>query len=340
MKPWIRLGVLCAVAAVLAACSGNQNVVPASTFGGSSRSSATHIGVTAPLRVTAADRAAAGGAHAFSYHLFPISSHWGAHALRASKTSVFHPSDLNDFGGPLMKSAVEHDVYVNCKSNDGKCWGDPEGFLRNVTGSNLVKLLGQYTKAGAGAYTFGEGTPVSYTAYSKIYYDSDLFSILHAAALAVGASGYSNEYHLFLPKGTDTCFDGTTICYSPDNPSTWYFCAYHGEVTFNDVGTVVFSVEPYQNVSVKNVGGCVYPLPKGFNPLVNSTDSTLAHEMFESITDPNPNTFGTLGWYNLAYNMEIGDLCDAFPMVQKVGTKKLYIQTMYSNKYHGCANGP
>ena len=334
MKRFARWGVLIVGLAASAACSGTQTVVPASSISQAPMQTAT----SRVMRVGASDVEAARSVRHFSYHIFPISSQWGK-PLKREATKVFHPADLAYFGGPVMKSAVEHNIYVNCKTSNEQCWGNPEEFFQNLPGSKLVSLLGQYTKSSTANYTFGDGTPISYTAYSNIFYDNDLFSILHSVAKAIGASGYTYEYHIFLPKGIDTCFDGTTQCYSPDNPPNWVFCAYHGAVTFPDLGTVIFSVEPYQNVFVKHVGGC-QTFTKGYNPLINSTDSTLAHETFESITDPNPNTFSTLGWYNIPYNQEIADLCDAFPMKQTIGTLKLFIQTMYSNKYHGCANGP
>lgn len=338
MSPFTKRFGLLVVAAALTACSGAHGVVPNAGFSQSVTANPPQRGAVV---VTAADRAAARQVRSFSYHLFPLSSHWKATSGLRNDTTVKYPADLRYFGGPLMKTAVEHDVYVNCKTNDQSCWGKPERFLKNLGTSQLIKLLTQYTKASAGAYTFGEGTPVTYSAFSHYFYDNDLFSILHSVVKAIGKSGYGDEYHIFLPKGVDNCFDGTSICYSPDVPSTWYFCAYHGEVTFGDVGAVVFSVLPFQNVNVRGVGGCIYPnLPSGYSQLVNSTDSTLAHEMFESITDPNPNTFRTLGWYNIPYNQEIADLCVAFPKKMAIGSGKYFIQTMYSNKYHGCANGP
>lgn len=334
MKPSSRWGILLVALTALAACSspGTQLGVPPvepPTNAALHATGASHV-----VRVTAADVAAARDVRSFHYHIFPVSSQWGK-PVENGATKVVHPADLAYYGGPLMKTAVEHDIYVNCKAGDESCWGKPEEFFQNLTSSKLVKLLGQYTKASTSNFTFGEGTPVAYTAFSNIYYDNDLFSILHSVAKSIGATGYTNEYHIFLPKGVDNCFDGTTECYSPDIPSDWVFCAYHGEVTFSDLGPVVFSVQPYQDVS-----GCTYKLPNGYDPLINATDSTLAHETFESITDPDPNSFSTLGWYNIPYNSEVADLCDSFPMKQTVGTLKLFIQTMYSNKYHGCANGP
>lgn len=334
MKPFARWGVALFALGVLAACSnpGSQIAVPPGEPLTNPAMQTT--AASRALHVSASDVAAARDVRNFHYHIFPVSSQWGKPVNNAA-TKVFHPADLTYYGGPLMKSAAEHNIYVNCKTGNEKCWGQPEEFFQNLTNSKLVKLLGQYTKGSTSNYTFGEGSPVSYTAFSRIFYDNDLFSILHSVAKSVGATGYTNEYHIFLPKGIDNCFDGTTTCYSPDNPSTWFFCAYHGEVTFSDLGTVVFSVEPYQNVR-----GCTYRLPKGYNSLINSTDTTLLHETFESITDPNPNTFASLGWYNIPYNQEIADLCDSFPMKQTVGKLKLFVQTIYSNKYHGCANGP
>jgi hypothetical protein len=65
--------------------------------------------------------------------------------------------------------------------------------------------------------------------------DNDILQIVHTAASTLGA-GYHHIYHVFLPKGVDECFVGTTQCYSPDNPSTFVFCAYHGSVTYSDIG--------------------------------------------------------------------------------------------------------
>ena len=345
MRPCIaRLGALFVVTIALAACSANQGSVPPTASlaapGTTDAMGNAANGPSRAVRVSQADVAAAYRATDFHYRIFPTSSQWHAQSVRPSVTKVFHPADLHYYGGPFMKTALEHDIYVNCAAGNDSCWGDPETFLTSVTNSQLVKVLTQYTKAKPGAYVFSEGTQVTWPAYSHYYYDNDLFSILHAVAKQTGGTYKTDEFHIFLPKGTDTCFTGTSICYSPDVPSTFVFCAYHGLVKFSDLGMVTFSVEPYQNVT-SSVGGCVYPnLPKGYDPLINSTDTTLAHEMFESISDTDPNAYKTLAWYNLPYNSEMADLCDAFPIVQKFGGKNLFIQTMYSNKYHGCANGP
>ncbi|HTU82792.1 MAG TPA: hypothetical protein VMF61_11720 [Candidatus Acidoferrales bacterium] len=335
MRPFIaRLGELSLVAAVLAACSANGGSLPSATSGSAASLAVPAASAAAPSRVVSVssdDVAAAYHVTDFAYRVFPTIPR----RVGKPDVKIVYPAQLHYYGGPYMKTALWHNIYVNCRQGTDGCWGDPQSFQKALTNSQLVKLLTQYTKAKAGAYVFSDGTQVQWPTYSKYVYDNDLFSILHAVAKQNGGNFQTAEYHIFLPRGVDTCFDGTSECYSPDVRSTFYFCAYHGYVKFSDIGAVTFSVEPYQNVN-----GCVYPnLPKGYDPLVNSTDTTLAHETFESITDTNPSTYKTLAWYNLAYNQEVADLCDDFPMVQKFGKLKLFIQEMYSNKYHACANG-
>lgn len=154
-----------------------------------------------------------------------------------------------------------------------------------------------------GGYTFGGAFNVKYHAFTKLFYKNDLLAVLHAALVRNGKqAGYSNMYHIFLPKGTDTCFDRTRSCYSPNHPPTDRFCAYHESVKFDDVPeTVIASVEPYQKE-----GFCASRASSGASALTNSTASTRAHEMFESITDPGP----AFAWFNFTFDSEVADLCD------------------------------
>ena len=115
--------------------------------------------------------------------------------------------------------------------------------------------------------------------------ESDLIAILHGVVAKTGASGYGHIYHLFLPPGVDTCFDppDNNICYSPDNFATFAFCAYHDSVTYTDLGHVLFTVEPWQGPG----SGCEdSPVGAPNSQLIDSTDDTLSHELFETISDP------------------------------------------------------
>lgn len=263
----------------------------------------------------------------FTYHVMPLRTDRSA----ASARKVIYPDDVTNYGGPIMRSEAAHNIYVNCRAGNQSCWGAPQAFQTKLTGSRFAALLQQYTGTGPSSFTFAGSTSLTYTVYrGTALYENDLFAIIHTVASAVGKTGYTNLYHVFLPKGTDTCFDFTRACYSPDKNSTFEFCAYHGWVRFSDLGTVIYSIEPYQDIK-----GCSTPKSSGASKLTNSTISTLAHETFESITDPGPK----LAWYNFVGG-EIADECEFFVSGVNLKGTVYNLQPMYSNKQHGCATGP
>jgi hypothetical protein len=316
-----RVIALISFGAATAACAG-----PYQTFAPTpSTSSGSTLGVTSDDKVSALT------ARILSYHLMPLRN-TPPQALFAPDQRVVHPADLVRRDGPIMKAASSFNIYVNCKSGES-CWGDPEGFEKDLTGSRFAGLLTQYTSSPPSGYTFGGAFSVNYRTYTKLLYQNDLMAILHAALVKNGKNaGYSNMYHIFLPKGTDTCFDRTRSCYSPDHPATNAFCAYHESVSFADVPkNVIVSIEPYQKV-----GFCASRASSGASALTNSTASTLAHEMFESITDPGP----AFAWFNFTFGSEVGDLCQTYQWKISVSGTVYSLQPMYSNKYHGCAAGP
>jgi hypothetical protein len=258
----------------------------------------------------------------FRYHLYPVKERGAAVKTQA----VNYPADLQYFGGPVVTTALSHNVYVDCAAS---CWGNPQLFLDNLNDSTFIHVVDQYVHATANyRYRFGE----NYSAYVKFttnqMSENQIINVVHAAALRLGG-GYHNIYHVFLPAGIDTCIQGTTECYSPDNLPNWSFCAYHSSVDFSDAaGHVLFTVEPYQAVF-----GC--SVANGPNSmLVDSTDSTLSHEYIETLTDPDPNS----AWFNLTFNGEVADLCAGYDDVDTLYYNRYDIQEEYSNKLHGCTN--
>jgi hypothetical protein len=322
---FIRAGGAILAGAFLASCAAPQAVMPGT--GG-----ATSFGTSAPvaLAVSQEDAEMARHAQVLSYHLMPLRRS-GPDAVGDHK--IVYPADLHYKGGPLMTAAASFNVYVNCKGGGESCWGDPEGFQKRLTGSTFAQLLTQYTKSPPTAYTLGGTFSVKYSTYTKLYYQNDLLTVLHAALAQNGRkAGYANLYHVFLPKGSDTCFDRSTACYSPDHAKKFNFCAYHESVSFPDISEpVIVSIEPYQMVSF-----CASRASRGASALTNSTVSTLGHETFESITDPGPR----LAWYNFTYNSEVADLCETYQWKIGIGGTQYSIQPMYSNTYHACAAGP
>ncbi|HYL27648.1 MAG TPA: hypothetical protein VEW74_07420 [Candidatus Nitrosotalea sp.] len=307
------------------ACAGPQVTLPPAA------SAPTQLSES-QLTVSPADEQSARSARVLSYHFMllrsksPMDRFTGDHRVK-------YPADLVRKNGPIMKAEASFNIYVNCKTGGESCWGDPEGFQQNLTGSRFAALLTQYTKSSPDGFTLGGTFSVKYHTYTKLFYSNDLLSVLHAALVKnANKAGYANMYHVFLPKGTDTCFDRSRACYSPDHPRDNVFCAYHESVAFKDVSEpVIVSIEPYQKV-----GFCASRASSGASALTNSTASTLAHETFEAITDPGP----AFAWFNFTFNSEVGDLCQTFQWKISLNAVVYSLQPMYSNKYHACAAGP
>ena len=271
-----------------------------------------------------------------------------AKSVPSPTASYFYPADLTKGTDPTysitLGSTTQHAIYVDMTGSVASNFGNPEQFLSDLNWSTMIHLTDQYTgKTGNGRYPVGANAAATYSFYGNIIYEHELAAIAHAAAAKFGA-GTGNVYHLFLPRGMDTCFDGTSICYSPDNFSTWSFCAYHTAWSFSDLGIVIFSVEPYQAVQ-----GCEVAAASPQGQLADSTDTVLSHELIETITDPLPG-YGYVNRSSLDLDgAEIGDECQTFAVDSKGGIinpvetlngKKYAIQLEYSDRYHACAQQP
>jgi hypothetical protein len=267
------------------------------------------------------------------------------------------PADLTFNGGAVVRVAETHAIFLlpNGSCPIAKCWGNPEGFLQDLRISEFIHITDQYVGTSTNnRYPVGAHLNVSYKPTPKTapLTDADMRAVVHQAIVGTfkGESGYNHIYHVFLPPGQDECFTAKGgVCYSPDVPATFIFCGYHSSVDFADIGHVLYSVEPFQNVS-----GCsVRPgTPNG--QLVDSTNNTLSHETFETITDPD----GT-AWFNLSAvvlaGAEIGDECSFFvlipsspttanaffdPSVSTIGLHTYAVQPEYANNEHACASNP
>jgi hypothetical protein len=285
----------------------------------------------------------------------PYQSPARASANTSDPPSVQYPADLTYQGGQLVTTAEHHAIYLRPNGNCPvfTCWGNPEGFLSDLSRSNFIHITDQYVNASANdRYPVGQHAhfnitpPHNFSTGSEPYTDADMVAFVHAVASRTGQTGYGHIYHVFLPQGTDECFDTSySVCYSPDSSSAFFFCAYHGSVDFSDIGHVLYTVEPYQNV-----GGCNEPPNTPNGQLADSTDSILSHEVFETITDPDG-----LSWWNNGGDLdlngyEIGDECQWFeiigtsayfkPSFFQVGERTYAVQGEYNNNAHGCTTAP
>jgi hypothetical protein len=277
----------------------------------------------------------------------------------------FYPYDLHlyDLAGDLVpfsrsyvvRSAQTHNVYIN---NTPDHWGNPSVFQQHLYSSAIIHVADQYVhSAEEGRYRVGPSVLMSYTIPSApLTVTGDIAAIVHAAAAKLG-TGLDHIYNVFLPKGVDECMF-TGFCFSPDNPATWSYCGHHSSITFQDIGEVLYTVEPYLDVFGIFNGTPLYfcdvgqpdftlntsPTPNGV--LIDSMSSLLSHETFETITDPhiNPTTnLDYIGWYSFNSGDEIGDICQNpyFLYVPfDVSGREYYIQPEYSNTYHACVTVP
>ncbi|MGC8520039.1 MAG: hypothetical protein ACP5P4_16210 [Steroidobacteraceae bacterium] len=282
-----------------------------------------------------------------------------------------YPGQLQYHGGHTVQSATEYMIYVDTTTNGScnsvaSCWGDPDGFLTDLGRSRMIHITDQYVHAYDGD---------RYTVYPKdimvtlngvtpgtALSDFQMQEIVYEVTTTFGLpTGFNAIYDIFLPPGQDECQVAGT-CYSPDNASTFKYCAYHNASLFPNSTLALYTVEPYQDVS-----GCSVRPNTGNGQLVDSTDSVLSHETFETITDPNtvgnPPGYWPTGWWNELANglfgQEIGDECsflaiDPPPPAVPGPTTTVYfdpsevnlaghtywIQPEYNNAAHACTTYP
>jgi hypothetical protein len=314
-------------ASVLVACENQPTTPLVSDDSGESIESIIDFDLT-PEGAVLAQSAEMRGLH----KLATVASRSSEATLSASVGRVDNsPFDLTYFGGRVLTSATSYNVYVNCPDGPAVCWGTgtltPANFLRDLNRSDFINIVREYTGSDAkGKFpVVGMRTRATLVSPPRATLQ-EIFQIVSDAVIRTGASGYGAIYHIFLPKGTEMCITAGN-CYSPTDPASWTFCAFHGSVNLAPNRRVLFTVEPYQAVD-----GCRIPgqTPNG---VIDATASTLAHELFETITDPDLD-----GWSNGLFGFEISDLCSSFGSNQVLNGNQYFIQSEYSNQLHLCTN--
>ncbi len=331
--------------------------IAGSMFAATAVAAQTNSQDSLPVTPSIVDDEAASQATVVQSHIMPArtpeGAAWAAAAGRATNLTeksasqnassqgiVIFPADLSNQGGAVVHAAESHAIYMNPsgKCTVASCWGNPQRFLGDLAQSEFIHVADQYVGDTASQrYTDGFSATVKFTQSSTPFTDKKLRGIVHAVAARTGATGYGHIYHIFLPKGTDVCITSTDgICYSPNNPNTFVFCAYHSSVTFTDIGHVLYTVEPFQDVR-----GCRVQSGTPNGQLADSTNSTLSHELFETITDPD----GT-AWFNtidlILSGAEIADECQLLAAVPAftIGSRTYAVQLEYANSQHACADQP
>jgi hypothetical protein len=79
---------------------------------------------------------------------------------------VRYPADMIYHGGPVVEYAESHAIYMlpNGKCLIARCWGNPEGLLRDLGESEFIHVTDQYVGLSARErYTVGRRAKVSFT---------------------------------------------------------------------------------------------------------------------------------------------------------------------------------
>jgi hypothetical protein len=317
---------------------------------------------TTPADLSAAQNAASGDRHAYPARTAAGVAFRARQAASQSDSNrdsgsahargpfLQYAGDVSTLGGRVIKDAESHAIYLQMQPGAdctlATCWGEPERYLRDLGASEFIHLVDQYVGlTGQNRYTVGFHARVIYSPQATPLTDVDIQAFVHAVAAQTGATGYRHIYHVFLPPGQDECIDATyTGCYSPDNPATFYYCAYHNYAEFSDIGHVLYTVHPYADVP-----GCQLAPGTPNGQLVDSVASIVSHEQFETITDPDDTGWKNVDGSNLG-NQEIADECVFFALPGQgvyfdvpaflIGAHRYAVQLIYSNEQHACSSAP
>jgi hypothetical protein len=234
-------------------------------------------------------------------------------------------------GGPVVSNAAVYSVLWGSSGTylpqiDESASPNMDSFFGQVGASSYTGWLGEYDTPAAPS---GTGQTIGYASFAgrseitpstaadtaTIYDDTiqaELISQVQAGHLpqpTLDAQGYPNTvYALFFPSGKDICLGDSSQC------SSNYFCAYHN-ATYNTVGGVHlhYMVLP-DDQSAATVSACGDTLA---NTPYTVMQTNAAHELAETITDPDVNLPTPPGWYD-GTNGEIADICD--PLAEPYGT--------------------
>src|SRR5262249_27737208 len=202
----------------------------------------------------AAKTAVRGASKEFYQQAVGVKKYFGgaSHVAGISGNQVQSPWDVTDNGGPVITKATSWNLYINCPTTPAQCWGTgnltPKTFIQDFNRSSMLDVSSQYLhEIPNGHFGTVNELAANVTFANNTVTADDLVAIIHAASAATTKSGYDQMYHIFLPAGTDVCL-GAGDCYSPDDPSSFQFCAFHTFVHFSPHWPALFTVEPFQRL--------------------------------------------------------------------------------------------
>jgi hypothetical protein len=238
------------------------------------------------------------------------------------------PQNIPYLGGPVLPNTTIYAIW----------WGNPsdfpsdarngvDDFLESLDGSAYLHIADQYL-FGQQAHThfggnFIDNSPPPTQDPPTTEIVAEVYNVLTGngvkpdptALYAVYTSNFPNENYYCAFHDYDPAPDGTLVhvIYVPNIADNLYACA---------VDADPFFTAPFFTPNL---------LSEGTRSMANST----AHEVMESITDPNTDT-----WVILPSYTEIGDPCNfLFQSVVPLTDSGWRIQEIWSNQAGGCVQG-
>jgi hypothetical protein len=226
-------------------------------------------------------------------------------------------SNLVDHGGPVLPSAHLYAIW----------WGPASGwpsdanssmtnFFQNFGSSSYLQIAKQYMRGSGLTTTYGGSFTDSSTPPAKL-----------------GTTTVAGEISHVL-NGAAPDPNGIYVVLTSTFPRGGNFCAWHTGASVNGVQIAEAYIP-----NTANVFGC--GTPGGATSVSAQTDSignVTAHELMESITDPQPSG-SSYGWIDNG-GQEIGDKCAwQFANTVHIGSLVWQLQEEWSNAISGCAQG-
>ncbi|WER49837.1 hypothetical protein CupriaWKF_22195 [Cupriavidus sp. WKF15] len=243
-----------------------------------------------------------------SSNAYPIQYYGGPVMASISKVVLIWYGNWNQSnrtdtptGQQIIRNAIYGLGYDAGMQNSYGSYADYSGV---TTGANGIGGFGQYTQSVAGGVTRVASTtilectqPTSLTYGGRTLSDSAVQSLVKAAAKSSCSGGTPDANAVYL-----------VLSSSDIRESSGFLTKYCGWHTYTTMST------PSGNAAIKygfignpskSIGSCTYQTTSSpnNNPGVDAMVSVIAHELDETVTDPELNA-----WYN-ALGSENGDMC-------------------------------
>jgi uncharacterized membrane protein len=232
------------------------------------------------------------------------------------------------FGGQLLPNATIYAIW----------WGKPSDFpadAREGIDDFLENLDGSAYLAIADQYMFGQKT---HTHFGGNLFDSSAPPVQVPATPDTFVDDVVAEVNKVLTaNGMKADPAALYAVYVSNFPNENFFCAFHN---FGKTqGTLIHIIYvPNDTSAVSFCGTNLDPFftPNRHSEATRAMANSTAHEVMESITDPNID-----GWINPTFGTEIGDPCNFIfqTPVPLADSSRWKIQEIWSNEVGGCVQG-